>query len=276
MATKRISKSTETDDSIDRSASRTLPDRHTGVNKGAQSSVPMNQAGRDSKILSHRSQGMRRPTKKLGAKKLSTDMPSFEELEKSAMEEATQIMPPAGRQNVIDTDWMTFASEEKEATTGDLYTWAPQINRTNRTSSTETGTAAGAPRLSFGQTIATPSQMSSESGRSSTDSNTSTRFEHQKCISSDEYFGRNLLDPDQERQLARRLDDFDNAPAISSDEYFGRSEVPPSSEGNDYVERAKDIALRLANNADDEIENVKGYIGRGASKISTAIWNATK
>ncbi|KAK9324824.1 hypothetical protein V1517DRAFT_30589 [Lipomyces orientalis] len=273
MATKRISKSTEADDNIDDlSASRTLRDRHDGVNKGAQSSVPMNQAGRDSKILSHRSHGMRRPTKKLGAKKLSTDMPSFEELEKSAIEEATQTMHPAGRQNAIDTDWMTFASEDKEAKTDDLYTWGPQINMTSRRSSTGVGTAAGAPRLSFGQAIATPSQMSSESGRSSTDSSTSSRFDHQKCISSDEYFGRNLLDPDQERQLARRLDDFDNAPAISSDEYFGRPEVPPSCEGNDYIERAKDIALRLANNADDEIENVKRYLGRGASKISTAIW----
>ncbi|KAK9434142.1 hypothetical protein V1505DRAFT_361449 [Lipomyces doorenjongii] len=286
MATRRINKNTTVDDYLDDGpASHITPvssDPHTGAKKSAQSSVQNKKTGRDSQILSHKSQGGRRPAKKLGVKKLSTDMPSFEEFEKSAIEEAKQTTEPLGTKNTIDTDWLPFSSTgNRVAQTDNFYTWNTESDRPSRSSSTViggggAGGAAAVPRLGFGQTSSTPSQLSSESGRSSTDSSTSARFEHQRCISSDEYFGRNALDPDQERQLVRRLDDFDNAAAISSDEYFGRPEEPASHESNDYVERAKDIALRLATNADDEIENVKAYIGRGASKITTAIWNATK
>ncbi|KAK9330488.1 hypothetical protein V1520DRAFT_123606 [Lipomyces starkeyi] len=280
MATRRINKNTKVDVYLDDGPASHItpvsPDPHTGAKKGAQSSVPKKQTGRDSQILSHKSQGGRRPAKKLGVKKLSTDMPSFEEFEKSAIEEAQQTTKPLGNKNTIDTDWLPFSTGNLVTKTDNFYTWNTESDRPSRSSSTVVGGAASAPRLGFGQTGFTPSQLSSESGRSSTDSSISTRFEHQRCISSDEYFGRNALDPDQERQLVRRLDDFDNAAAISSDDYFGRPEEATSHDKYDYVERAKDIALRLATNADDEIENVKAYIGRGASKITAAIWNATK
>ncbi|KAK9390588.1 hypothetical protein V1515DRAFT_590857 [Lipomyces mesembrius] len=278
MATRRINKNTTVDDYLDDGPASHVtpvsPDTHRGAKTSAQSSVQNKQTGRDSQILSHTSQGGRRPAKKLGVKKLSTDMPSFEEFEKSAIEEAKQTTKPLESRNTIDTDWLPFSTGNRVAKTDNFYTWNTESDRPSR--STVVSGAAAAPRLGFGQTSSTPSHLSIESGRSSTDSSASARFEHQRCISSDEYFGRNVLDSDEERRLVRRLDDFDNAAAISSDEYFGRPEDPTSHESNDYVERAKDIALRLATNADDEIENVKAYIGSGASKITTAIWNATK
>ncbi|KAK9375649.1 uncharacterized protein V1513DRAFT_441522 [Lipomyces chichibuensis] len=280
MATRRANKNTKLDDYLDDGPASHITqvsaDPHTGEKNSVQSSIQKKQSGRDSQILSRKSQGGRRSAKKLGVKKLSTDMPSFEEFEKSAIEEAKQTTKSSGNENTIDTDWLPFSTGNRVAKTDNFYTWRTESDRPSRSSPTAVRGAAATPRLGFGQTGSTPSQLSSDSGRSSTDSSTSTRFEHQRCISSDEYFGRNALDPEQERQLVRRLDDFDNAAAISSDDYFGRREDSTSHDSNDYVERAKDIALRLATNADDEIEHVKAYIGRGASKITTAIWNATK
>ncbi|KAK9367197.1 hypothetical protein V1509DRAFT_627261 [Lipomyces kononenkoae] len=276
MASRRINKNTAVDEpasSIQPSSSDRPRDDVKQSARGT--SIQRNASSRESKILSQKPQGGHRPAKKLGVKKLSTGMPSFEEFEKSAIQEAMQTGTPLQGKSAIDTDWLPFGTDSGASNSS--YTWEPVLDRSSRSGSTIVDRdAAEAPRLGFGQTHSTPSQLSTDSGRSSTDSSTSMRFDNQRSISSDEYFGRNTLDPDQERECKRRLDDFDNAPAISSDDYFGRSEDSKSYESNDYVERAKDIALRLAANADDEIENVKTYIGQSANKITSAIWNARK
>ncbi|KAK9240261.1 hypothetical protein V1525DRAFT_395480 [Lipomyces kononenkoae] len=276
MAARRINKSATVDEPPS-SIPPSYPDLPRDAKPSTQPSMQRNASGRESKILSQRPQGSRRPARKVGVKKLSSDMPSFEEFERSAVQEAMQTSTPSASKSAIDTDWLPFGTENGAARSEDSYTWGPVLDRSSRSGSTSVGRGSGeAPRLGFGQTRSTTSQLSTESSRSSTDSSSSTRFEHQRSISSDEYFGRNTLDPDQERQSIRRLDDFDDAPAISSDDYFGRSEDSNSYESNDYVERAKDTALRLAANADDEIENVKTYIGRSVNKITSAIWNARK
>ena len=62
------------------------------------------------------------------------------------------------------------------------------------------------------------------------------KFGGQKGISSDEFFGRNQFDPQEQSEARTRLANFDGATAISSNQYFGRpeDEEPAIADISDY------------------------------------------
>ncbi|KAK9466328.1 hypothetical protein V1512DRAFT_209286 [Lipomyces arxii] len=201
----------------------------------------------DSKILQRRSD-RRVKSQRPEIKRLSRD--SFEEFEKEAINEAEYGVPQSSTDktapSLISKRKSSFAEQRRsEATTAE-------------------SPVARAPRLSFGQAYQTRPSAST-----STES-TTVKTSVQTHISSDEYFHR--ADYSMDRESIRKLHEFDNATAISSDAYFGREPEPPVPDSQEYIDRAKDLALKVAGNADHELDSVKQMIGTGASKLSSYIW----
>jgi ADP-ribosylation factor GTPase-activating protein 2/3 len=99
------------------------------------------------------------------------------------------------------------------------------------------------------------------------------KFGKQKGISSDEFFGRERFDPEQQAEARVRLQGFDGATAISSNQYFGRDEEVAANR-TDYGNletTAREFARKFAGTAGDDLENLTQVLGQGASKLQDAV-----
>lgn len=99
------------------------------------------------------------------------------------------------------------------------------------------------------------------------------KFGTQKGISSDEFFGRNVFDPNQQQEAKTRLQGFEGATSISSNAYFGRPEddVPDSIGGDDLETAAKDFIRKMGITAGDDLDNIINVAGEGSRKLRGAI-----
>ncbi|KAF9159445.1 ADP-ribosylation factor GTPase activating protein, ER-Golgi transport [Actinomortierella ambigua] len=96
------------------------------------------------------------------------------------------------------------------------------------------------------------------------------RFGNQKAISSDQYFGRNHYDADQQAEASSRLQAFSGATSISSNQYFGRPEESPPMVNTDVSLSAlsnisaTDIARKLGQT---DLATIKNAVQTGAGKL---------
>jgi len=101
------------------------------------------------------------------------------------------------------------------------------------------------------------------------------KFGTQKGISSDEFFNKGAFDPSVQSEAKTRLQGFEGATSISSNAYFGRPEDEPGQGGaDDYGDletAAKDIIRRFGVTAGDDLENLTGMLGEGATRLQGAI-----
>ena len=92
----------------------------------------------------------------------------------------------------------------------------------------------------------------------------------QKGISSDEFFGRNAFDPNEQAEAKSRLQGFEGATSISSNAYFGRPEDEISEENGGYGDlegAAKDFVRKFGVTAGDDLENLIGIAGEGSRRL---------
>ncbi|KAH9828334.1 arf gtpase-activating protein [Teratosphaeria destructans] len=98
------------------------------------------------------------------------------------------------------------------------------------------------------------------------------KFGTQKGISSDEFFGKGSFDPNAQAEAKTRLQGFEGATSISSNAYFGRPEDEGEDmSGGDLESMAKDAIRRFGITAGDDLENLGGLLGEGASRLQGAI-----
>lgn len=101
------------------------------------------------------------------------------------------------------------------------------------------------------------------------------KFGTQKSISSDEFFGRNQFDPQEQSEARTRLQNFDGATAISSNQYFGREEEEEAPvDMSDYGQlemTAREFARRFTGTAGEDLENITQALGQGAGKLQDAM-----
>ncbi|KAK9480308.1 hypothetical protein V1514DRAFT_326034 [Lipomyces japonicus] len=198
------------------------------------------------------------------AKRLSRD--SFDEFERNAIEEARQAQDVA-ESAIKNTHKQLAAKSEWEE-------WSPISS--GHVSPSQKSTVA--PRLSFGQIAGRPG--SGNLNEVPGENELSNSPESSRHISSDDYFERNKISKEEECQIKSRLHDFDNATSIASSDLFGENQDQNEDYSNlDYVAKAKEIAMKLAVTADDEIESIREYIGSKASKASkplSALWGTSK
>ena len=120
----------------------------------------------------------------------------------------------------------------------------------------------------FGQTDATPAEATAASA-----GDVSKRFGNAKAVSSDMYFGRGAHDAmDQEDK--QRLSQFQGKAGFGSSDYYGRDERGSSDSRNadgimhGFSDSARDFASRFADQASEDLENVKRLVAAGGSKLS--------
>lgn len=97
------------------------------------------------------------------------------------------------------------------------------------------------------------------------------KFGSQKGISSDEFFGKGMFDPNAQSEAKTRLQGFEGASAISSNAYFGRPEEEPADDYGDLESAAKDFVRRFGITAGDDLENLQAVLGEGATRLQGAI-----
>ncbi|KAK9379691.1 uncharacterized protein V2V93DRAFT_373352 [Kockiozyma suomiensis] len=205
--------------------------------------------------------------RKKSARRISSDEFSFEDFEKSAIEEADRA---ALRRQVTHDKPKSFNTQSDDSAS----TW-DSVSKDEIISSRHQSrdfSGAGTAGLRFGQTEKT----------SSSPEEVATPVDRTKHISSDDYFGRNMITTDEQKEEVRRLhDEYDSATAISSDSYFGRPLSPePAEMSQEYIlSKAKDVAQSIASKAPDSVSNlldsasnfdvqsVSSYLGRTAGTI---------
>ncbi|KAG0254555.1 hypothetical protein BG011_005658 [Mortierella polycephala] len=195
--------------------------------------------------LSARKSGTATKSMKLGARKTGTI--SFEEAEARARAEAERI-ERLGIEAVEEERQQKLAAERAKAdaerapqhsgngaSSTVSYYQANTATEKSRTSSEDVERLGmGMGRMGFG---AAPAKSSSSvrSGFGSiggahspqVEENVTAareKFGNQKAISSDQYFGRNHYDADEQAEASSRLQSFSGATSISSNQYFGRPE----------------------------------------------------
>jgi ADP-ribosylation factor GTPase-activating protein 2/3 len=99
------------------------------------------------------------------------------------------------------------------------------------------------------------------------------KFGTQKGISSDEFFGKGAFDPSAQSEAKTRLQGFEGATSISSNAYFGREEDPAEENYGDLESTAKEFIRKMGLTAGDDLENLKGVLGEGATRLQGAIRN---
>lgn len=221
---------------------------------------------------------------KLGAKRVgAAEIIDFDEAEKKAKEEA---------QRIAELGYNPDAEEEAEKKDGSKSkatpstSALPDTSKHQRKSSDVERLGLSMNRLGFGQVagpkaVAAPKQMNgfgsvgSSSRVEQDDDETFARekFGKQKGISSDEFFGRERFDPEQQAEARVRLQGFDGATAISSNQYFGRDEEVAANR-TDYGNletTAREFARKFAGTAGDDLENLTQVLGQGASKLQDAV-----
>ncbi|KAI5300246.1 hypothetical protein KEM56_002613 [Ascosphaera pollenicola] len=233
--------------------------------------------------------------KKLGAKKVTSDVIDFDEAERKAKEEAERIAKLG-----YDPDAELAEAEAKSKESSTVVSPTPvtamktsSFGATGKTherkSSDVERLGMGIARLGFGQVGAPPKPPAAPAvkklGFGSTAPSRSveddedlaqvrTKFGTQKGISSDEFFGRNQYDPVAQSEAKARLGQFEGASAISSNAYFGRPEEEDAGEDYDGLDNmAKDFVRKFGMTAGDDLENLSNMVGEGATRLQSAIRN---
>lgn len=130
--------------------------------------------------------------------------------------------------------------------------------------------AAPAPKkLGFGSVGAKPAAQEDDDEKYARQ-----KFGTQKGISSDEFFGRNMYDPNAQAEAKTRLQGFEGATGISSNMYFGRPEEDIPDAGSDDLEgMAKDFVRKMGITAGDDLENLISVAGEGGRRLRGAVRN---
>ena len=107
-----------------------------------------------------------------------------------------------------------------------------------------------------------------------------SKFGTQKGISSDEFFGKGVFDPNAQSEAKTRLQGFEGATSISSNAYFGRPEddVPQADEYGNYGDlegAARDFVRKFGVTAGDDLENLTAVLGEGATKLQGKFSNSS-
>ncbi|KAI1810621.1 hypothetical protein GGS20DRAFT_566549 [Poronia punctata] len=240
--------------------------------------------------------GAKKATSKLGAKKVTSDIIDFEEAEKRAKEEAERIEklgynPEA---EAAEVKAATATTSKSEASNVVSPTPAPSggygSGHTRQKSAAEVERLGmGFGRLGFGQVggkkPAAAASKPNAGGFGSVGPVKATpeadeeryareKFNNQKGISSDEFFGKGAFDPSAQSEAKNRLQGFEGASAISSNAYFGRPE--DEDDGEDYGDlemAAKDFVRKFGITAGDDLDNLTSALGEGATRLQGAIRN---
>ncbi|KAJ8604946.1 hypothetical protein MRB53_041622 [Persea americana] len=214
-------------------------------------------------------------TTKLGAVKVAAvDDIDFEAAEKKAKEEAERIEKLG-----YDPDAETAPTPKATSSTAKVVSPTPVSPKGDRAEVERLGMGMG--RLGFGQMASKgpaaapakkPLGFGSTGSRAAVadeaDNTARDKFGTQKGISSDEFFGRNQFDPNQQAEAKTRLQGFEGATSISSNAYFGRPEQDgPGEDYGDLETAARDLVRKFGITAGDDLENVTQMLGEGAYKL---------
>ena len=242
---------------------------------------------------------------KLGGVKKGGAAINFEEAERKAKEEeerikrlgydreqeekAAQAAAIAARAN---------ASSKTNTPSTSAYPKGEMVGNHQRNPSADTERLGmGFARLGFGQVsglsgdeaakqAAAAKRAATRSASNYTEPEESTfakdRFSNQKGISSDQYFERDIYDPQAKAAAQNRAQQFQGATSISSSQFFGRDEDENGSRGNnvddsllgveslsDLERTAKEAARRLMNQYGiEDFSDVQNVVRNGAMSVS--------
>ncbi|KAL2109548.1 hypothetical protein VUR80DRAFT_2326 [Thermomyces stellatus] len=235
--------------------------------------------------------GAKKAGTKLGAKKVSGDAIDFDEAEKRAKEEAERIEKLGYDPDAeVETEAKKGAKAEASNVLAPTPVSPPRGAGFGATSSSAKSSSdverlgMGVARLGFGQVGANKpaAQKKAAGGFGSVgpiksadnvdeDDYARKKFGSQKGISSDEFFGKGMFDPNAQSEAKTRLQGFEGASAISSNAYFGRPEEEPADDYGDLESAAKDFVRRFGITAGDDLENLQAVLGEGATRLQGAI-----
>ncbi|KAF9975071.1 ADP-ribosylation factor GTPase activating protein, ER-Golgi transport [Actinomortierella ambigua] len=247
-----------------------------------------------SSLVSARKTGPAAKPMKLGAKR--AEGVSFEEAERRAKAEAVRIAQigaeaaeeerrqkqeaeEAARQRA-SSGAAGAGMDQNGAGTRSSYYHANTADKGSRVSSEEMERLGmGMGRMGFGAVGAggggggANARMANSRAAPQVEDNSTAareRFGNQKAISSDQYFGRNQYDAEQQAEATTRLQAFTGATSISSNQYFGRPEESPPMVNTDVSLSAlsnisaTDIARKLGQ---ADLASIKNAVQTGAGKL---------
>ncbi|KAI3322210.1 ArfGAP family protein [Xylariaceae sp. AK1471] len=239
--------------------------------------------------------GAKKATSKLGAKKVTADVIDFEEAEKRAKEEAERI-EKLGYDPEAEAAAAKATATASKAEASNVISPTPASTSSYGSSHTRQKSAAeverlgmGFGRLGFGQVggnkpAAAPTKKNAGGFgsvgpvKATTEADEEryarSKFGSQKGISSDEFFGKGVFDPNAQSEAKSRLQGFEGATAISSNAYFGRPEDEDAGEDyGDLESAAKDFVRKFGLTAGDDLDNLTSALGEGATRLQGAIRN---
>ncbi|KAG0234384.1 ADP-ribosylation factor GTPase activating protein, ER-Golgi transport [Actinomortierella wolfii] len=246
-----------------------------------------------STLVGARKTGQAAKPMKLGAKR--AEGVSFEEAERRAKAEAERIAQigaeaaeeerrrkqeaeEAARQRSLQSNQSgARGGDQNGANTWTNYYQANTADKGSRVSSEEMERLGmGMGRMGFGSVgggNGSSTRSNSTRAAPEVEDNTTSareRFGNQKAISSDQYFGRNNYDAEQQAEATARLQAFSGATSISSNQYFGRPEESPPLVNSDVSLAslsnlsAADIARKLGQ---ADLSTIKNAVQTGAGKL---------
>jgi ADP-ribosylation factor GTPase-activating protein 2/3 len=212
-----------------------------------------------------------KPSKKgLGAKK-ATKILNFDDIERKAKEEEEKRAKEEEEAKKKEVTALPVPQPSKVA--------APLVPSTSHRAAPIADEATldrlgmGMAKMSFGfdptSTPSKPLQHSSiqESG------DAQQRFGKAKAISSDAYFQRGDYDANASAAAREQLRNFDGKSGFGSADYYGRDESDMVAKRNasggydQVVNAAQDFAAKFANQASDDIGNLKQFVSTSGSKL---------
>lgn len=228
-------------------------------------------------------------TTKLGAKKVgAADDLDFEAAEKKAREEAerieklgydpdAEVAPTLKTSTSSSTNIVSLTPVSPRASFGATRPSADVEKVSAGVQRLGFGMVAGAPKVAASNVSSKPMGFGSMGGTRAAavedaERGARDKFGTQKGISSDEFFGRNQFDPNQQAEAKTRLQGFEGATSISSNMYFGRpEEETPGDDYGDLENAAKDFVRKFGITAGDDLENVTQLLGEGATRLQGTI-----
>ncbi|KAL7269265.1 ADP-ribosylation factor GTPase activating protein, ER-Golgi transport [Rhizina undulata] len=247
----------------------------TPVSRTTTSSALRNKAGGATSAGARKTGGIlgAKKTQKLGAKKITGDVIDFEEAEKKAIEEAERIAK-------LGYDPEAEEAETKKVAKKTVASPVPPIASTHERKSSDVerlGLSMG--RLGFGQVAGNAPNVETKKKMGGFGSTGKTqeeeddekyarqKFGNQKGISSDEFFGRNSFDPQQQAEAKTRLQEFNGAAAISSVDY-NNVEHGNVNDDRDSESAASKLTRMVVNSAvDGDFESLKEVVGQGVVRL---------
>jgi ADP-ribosylation factor GTPase-activating protein 2/3 len=245
---------------------------------GSRSSSPAVPTTSTSRVTSNKTStasrknilGSKRPTKMAPKKLVDID---FEKAEKEAKEEEERIQK-LGYNPVEDVK--VVGSEMSNVSPSSFVTMQAEPLPASLANVEDTRTSFV--KLGFGQTSAPTVKTNSPTPRTTpaaADISTGevvNKYGNQKAISSDEFFGRNSYDPQQQEEAKSRLQAFDGATSISSSSYFGRDEeeeaaMRPRGDMGPVERVAQEFSDRVKGIAGEDMSVLKDALEQGATKL---------